>query len=365
MDDDPKEPTLRDESPDPAARPGRRAILAGALAAPFVWTGPRAFAADQITAADMGGAPAAAIRKAFYEPFERETGIRVVGVVHESDPTAQFKVIMDSGTYLWDACVATPANVGYLSAPKNYLDTLGIAPEEAPTLIPGALTPTWLGFSVFATILAVRGDRFGGDGPKTWADYWNVAKYPGRRALYKGCTGVIEAALMADGVPASALYPLDVERAFRSLDRIKTHVAVWWTSGAQNTQLLQSGEVDATDTWGARAYAAMESGAPVRMMWNQGLYSMDGWCIPKGTPRLDLARKFIRFVLRPEQQAVYSSTVANGPTNLKAYDTIPRARAEILPTYPENLKGLVRADPTWWIQYGPATIERYQDWLLS
>ena len=73
----------------------RRAAVTGALAAPTIWTR-RSFAADQITAADMGGAPADAIRKAFYDPFEKETGIKVVGVVHESDPTTQLKLLVDT-----------------------------------------------------------------------------------------------------------------------------------------------------------------------------------------------------------------------------------------------------------------------------
>ena len=55
-------------------------------------------------------------------------------------------------------------------------------------------------------------------------------------------------------------------------------VAVWWTSGAQNTQILQSGEIDMSDTWSARAFAAIESGAPVNIVW-KGLYSIDGWSI--------------------------------------------------------------------------------------
>ena len=349
----------------------RRALLrrggvgAAALALPYVWTGERAFAADQITVADVGGAPAQAIKKAFYEPFEKETGIRVVGVVHESDPTSQFKLIVDTKSYLWDVCMVTPSNVGYLTAPKNYLETIGIDASEVPTFVPGTITPVWLGFSVFGKIMAYRTDKFGENGPKTWADFWNVTKFPGRRGLYKGCIGMIEAALMADGVDPKDLYPIDMDRAFRSLDKIKKHVAVWWTSGAQNTQLLQSGEVDMCDTWGARAFAAIESGAPVKMVWTQGTFSMDGWSILTGTPRLDLARKFVRFCVKPEQQAIYSSTVANGPTNQKAYDSISEARAKVLPTSPDNLKGLVRENPTWWIQNNAKIQERFQEWLLS
>jgi putative spermidine/putrescine transport system substrate-binding protein len=348
----------------------RRAVLgAAALAAPAIWTG-RAFGAEQITVADVGGAPALAIRKAFYDPFEKETGIRVVNVAHEPDPITQFKLLVDTRSYIWDLCMVTPSMVMYLTKPKEYLDPLNIAADEVKTLVPGMLTSTWFGFSVFCTILAYRTDKFPPDkfpngGPQNWADFWNVAKFPGRRGLYKGVSGMLESALMADGVPADKLYPIDMDRAFKMLDRIKPSIKVWWTSGAQNTQLLQSGEVDMTDTWGGRAYAAIDSGAPVKMVWSQGLYSTDGWSIPKGTPRADLARKFVRYCMRAEQQAIYSNTVANAPTNQKAYDFITPERAKVLATSPENIKGLVPANDVWWAENRDKVQERFQDWLLG
>lgn len=346
----------------------RRAAVkaaAGGLAAPFVWTGARAFGADQITAADMGGAPGEAIHKAFNAPFEKETGIKVVGVVHESDPTTQIKLLVDTKSFIWDVSTGTPANVLYLTKPKEYLEPLNIGADEVPNIIPGMLRPSWFGFSVFCTIMAYRTDKFPNGGPKNWADFWDVKKFPGRRGLYKGVSGMLEGALMADGVPASKLYPLDVDRAFKMLDKIKPHVSVWWTSGAQNTQLLQSGEVAMTDTWGARAYAAIEGGAPVTMVWSEGLISADGWMIPKGSPRADLARKYIRFCMRPEQQALYSNTVANAPTNSDAYKFILPDRAKVLATSPENIKGLAPSDENWWAANRDKMQERFQDWLLS
>ena len=64
----------------------RRKLLKGAAAAgvalPAVWSG-KAAAAEQITVADVGGAPGAALRTAFYDPFEKDTGIKIIGVAHE------------------------------------------------------------------------------------------------------------------------------------------------------------------------------------------------------------------------------------------------------------------------------------------
>ena len=42
-----------------------------------------------------------------------------------------------------------------------------------------------------------------------------------------------ECALMADGVDPANLYPIDWDRAFKSLDKIKPSILKWWKSGAE------------------------------------------------------------------------------------------------------------------------------------
>jgi putative spermidine/putrescine transport system substrate-binding protein len=337
-------------------------VAATGVAMPLVWT-KRARSAEQITVADVGGAAAPALRAGFYDPFEKETGTRVINVAHESDPVTQFKLVVDTGSKIWDVCMVTPDDVARLTADKNYLESLDIAEGEAQDLVPGSLKPNWLGFSVYGIVMAYRTDTYKSDAPKNWADFWNTSKFPGRRGLYRNPKGVLEAALLADGVAPKDLYPLDVDRAFAMLDKVRSEVAVWWTSGAQNTQILQSGEIDMSDTWSGRAFAAIDSGAPVNIVWN-GLYSIDGWSIPLGTPKLKQAREFVRFCMHPERQATYSNMVANGPSNLKAYDFIAPARAKVLPTYPENLKGLTERDFAFWGKNYAAISDRFQDWLL-
>jgi putative spermidine/putrescine transport system substrate-binding protein len=346
----------------------RRKLLKAASAAatgvvlPATWIR-RASASEQITVADVGGAPAQALRAAFYDPFEKETGIRVVNVAHESDPVTQFKLVVDANSKIWDVCMVTPDDVMRLTADKNYLEPLDIAADKSDNWVPGSLMPNWFGFSVYGIVMAYRTDVYKADAPKSWADFWDTTKFPGRRGLYRNPKGVLESALLADGVAPKDLYPLDVDRGFAMLDKIRAQVAVWWTSGAQNTQLLQNGEVDISDTWSARAFAAIDSGAPVNIVW-KGLYSIDGWSIPLGTPNLKQAREFVRFCMRAERQAAYSSIVANGPSNLKAYDFIPPERAKLLPTLPENLKDLTQRDFAYWGKNYAAISDRFQEWLL-
>jgi putative spermidine/putrescine transport system substrate-binding protein len=348
--------------------PDRRVVLktglAATVAAPSVWAS-RARAAEQITVADYGGAGGRAMRVAFYDPFEQQTGIKVVGVAHDPDPTTQLKVLVETKSFVWDVAMLSLTNIAKLATAQAYLEPLLVSAEEGKDLIPNVLRPLWLGISVYGVVMAYRADKFPKDGPRDWRDFWNVKDFPGRRALFREPDGLLEQALMADGVAPHDLYPLDIDRAFRSLDRIKPHVNVWWSTGAQITQLLQNGEVDMAGTWAGPAYAAAGAGAPVKLTWKQGSYGVDGLGILKGTPRLDVARQFVRFCLDPKRQATYSTHVTNGPTNTKAYDYLSPERGDLLPTWPQNLKGLELLDAEWWGKNKARISQRFQEWLLG
>ena len=63
-----------------------------------------------------------------------------------------------------------------------------------------------------------------------------------KRGLWNYPVGLFEIALLADGAKPEEVYPIDVERALKSLDKIKDDV-IWWSSGAEPIQLLASGEI--------------------------------------------------------------------------------------------------------------------------
>ena len=350
----------------------RRKILAtgGGLAAaatlPLSMMSSSALAqTKQIVISDPGGPYTAGYRKAFYDPFEKATGIRVVSVAREAQPVAQFTAMVQTKNFAWDVTTLTiSADIPILEA-RGLLEPIGLKGSDFPTVMPEAVTANWLGVDVYSTILAYRTDKFGGNGPKTWADFWDVQKFPGRRSLRRNPLDTLEQALMADGVPIDKLYPLDLDRAFRSLDRIKKHISVWWTGGAQSMQLIQSGEVDMISAWNGRAQAAIDGGAPVAIVWNQGLYSIEGWGIPKGTPNAEAAKAFVRFCADAKRQAAFTDDLAYGPTNLKAYDSIAPKRASILPTAPDNIKVMRLASPEWWYANREKATERFNAWLLT
>uniref|UniRef100_E1T5E5 Extracellular solute-binding protein family 1 n=1 Tax=Burkholderia sp. (strain CCGE1003) TaxID=640512 RepID=E1T5E5_BURSG len=347
--------------------PARRRVLHGAGALAVAGALPLAARAQekQIVVSDPGGPYTTAYREAFYDPFEKATGIKVVSVARESQPVAQFAAMVQTKNYVWDVTTLTlSADIPYLEA-KGLLEPIGLKASDYPDIMPEAITPNWLGVDVYSTVLAYRADRFKDNGPKTWADFWDVKKYPGRRCLRRSPLDTLEQALLADGVPLDKLYPLDVDRAFKSLDRIKPHVNIWWTSGAQAMQAIQSGDVDMISTWNGRAQAAKDAGAPVAIIWNQGLYSIEGWGIPKGTPRAEAAKQFVRFCADAKRQALLTRTLAYGPTNRKAFETIAKERAALLPTAPDNIRDMRLPSPQWWEANRQKVTERFNSWIIS
>jgi putative spermidine/putrescine transport system substrate-binding protein len=207
--------------------------------------------------------------------------------------------------------------------------------------------------------------KFPREGPRSWADFWNVDRFPGRRGMFRGTLQTLEIALLADGVAPDKLYPLDLDRAFKSLDKIKPHIHVWWTSAAQSVQLVLDGEVDLISGWANRMYAAVAQGAQFRRVWNQAIMGFEGWAVPKGTKNRDTAMEFLAFAARPERQAAFAKLQPVGPTNRGAYKFISDDLARELPTSPANLAGLAYEDAEWIGANLPRIEERWSQWIAG
>ncbi len=187
--------------------------------------------------------------------------------------------------------------------------------------------------------------------------------FPGARALRRDPRGNLEFALLADGVKPADLYPLDVDRAFRSLDRIKDHVAVWWVAGAEPAELLASGKVALASVWNGRAHNAAVEGGPVAVEWNQGMLDSDAWVIPRNSRHPELARRLIAFATEPGRQADNTKYIPYGPVNRQAMSRIPADVAAELPTSPANLAVQFKLDSRWWADNEAQVLKRWNAWL--
>jgi putative spermidine/putrescine transport system substrate-binding protein len=203
-------------------------------------------------------------------------------------------------------------------------------------------------------------------GPKSWADFWDVKKFPGARGLcINDSPRTLIFALLADGVPPDRLYPLDIDRAFKKLDPIKPYIKVWWREGNQSQQLIRDGELDMMSIWNGRATELKQMGVPVELVWNGAVRSTSTWCVLKGAPNRKLAWEFIEFATQAKPQAEFNRRLYYGPTNPAAFAFIPQDIAVVLPTYSANLAVSIREDDEWEADRIIALEERFTQWLAS
>lgn len=361
---------MKDTTPINPSR--RRAIQAGAagmavLSAPAVLKFARA-QSKRIVVRDDGGVYTKAYGECFYKPFTQKTGIEVVGVQANAEPVAQIKSMVDTKNYTWDmAKISQPAILLLTEGGKVYLEKHGLENDPNVRTIPKHfMSPYGVGTNVYATVLAYRTEAFKNrKAPASWADLWNVKDFPGRRAIRKHPFDTLEESLMASGVPTSQLYPLNIDRAFANLDKIKPNVDVWWNSGAQATQLLSSGEVDMIATWVSRPQQAIMEGAPVAIAWNQNLWGVDSWSILAGTPNADACREFIKFSSDVKRMAQQGDFYPAGVTQPEAFKYMKPDVAKHSPTNPDNIRTGVQINAKYWLDNQAAVTERFNSWVLK
>lgn len=289
------------------------------------------------------------------EPFSKETGIQVKTVSPVS--FAKLAQQVKTGTYEFDV---TTLGAGELVR-ANQAGIL--APLTAP--YEGGMFQNGIGSHAFATLIGYRKDKFPNGGPQNWADFWDVQKFPGGRSLQRYPARILPIALLADGVAVKDLYPLDIDRAFKSLDKIKPHIRVWWTAGAQAMQILRDGEVDMIGIWHGNYFEAEDAKAPVGMTWNQAEIERSYWVVAKGTPNMDNAKKFIEFATSAKPLAGFVSQANYGPLNPAANQFVAAGKAKRSPTAPENYALAFEQDIANFGADQAKVAERFEEWLSS
>lgn len=298
-------------------------------------------------------------------PFTKETGIEVVSITSGPAPLNMIRGMVDTQTYSWD--MAEISKTTALIFGDKYLEPLGLDNDPTVSMIPDHLrTPYYVPSYLYASVFGYREDRLSGDAaPKSWADFYDLAKVPGRRSLRRAALDTLESALLADGVDPAQLYPFDVDRALNKLNSLKKDIAVWWETGSQTTHLIATGEVDMVATWNQRISTATAGGTPAKIVWNQGYYTTAGWGILKGAPKADLCREFIRYTSDPQRQAAWVQKPSVGPVHPRAFDHIPADIASLLPTYPDNFRQMFPVNEAYWAENRAALEEKFDAWLLS
>jgi putative spermidine/putrescine transport system substrate-binding protein len=338
------------------------AAIAGATLGPLLLTERTIAQTRTVYVNTWGGSWTAAEDAAFFKPFTQATGIQVRTVAPVS--YAKLKAQVESGNYEWDITAINQSD-WLRAAHEGLVEPIDWTIVQKDKLFPDAVFANGISYCALGTNLCYRKDKFPNGGPQSWADFWDVKKFPGTRSLYNSAPRTLMFALLADGVPADKVYPFDLDRAFRKLDQIKPHIKVWWTQGNQSQQLIRDGEIDMMAIWNARASELAQQGVPVELVWNGAHLSITMWGVAKGAPNRKQAWEFIQFAVGPRQQAEFCNRLYYGPTNPKAYEFVRPEVARQMPTYPDNARQAVTANAAWEGANAAMLQERFTQWLAG
>ncbi|MER8710218.1 ABC transporter substrate-binding protein [Mesorhizobium sp. M1088] len=329
----------------------------------------------ELNVALNGGQYAQACIEAYVKPFEAETGIKVNPLADEV-PLAKLELMVSTNSVSLDV-IPLDASTPVL-APENLeeIDYSIYKKDEMDAILDFAKTPHSVGSIVYAFCMVYNTEKFpaGKPRPTSWAEFWDVSKYPGVRTLASGVYGYgpWEEALLAHGVPADAFYPMDIDRVFASLDKIKPHIRKWWTTGSEIQQMMHDKAVDLAQSYDGRALSLIDQGAPLEINRNQMKLTWESWGIPKGSPNVQNAQRFIEFITRADRQAAFVQLIPYGPANRNAFKLISQDLGRKLASHPDYLGSSIVMDAKWYAEAGSGgmtnverLIQRWNEWVLQ
>jgi putative spermidine/putrescine transport system substrate-binding protein len=344
------------------------ALMAG-VSATAISVPKQASAEDSLTVVSWGGAYQESQRKAFMEPYAKETGAKITEGEYNGE-IAKIRAMVESKNVTWDV-IDVDTQTALAACAEGTLETidwskLGL---DRSKFIGGDIQDCAVPNILYSTVIAYDTTKLN-PGPTTINDLFDLQKFPGKRALQKNPFVNLEWALLADGVPMGDIYkvmgtPEGIDRAFKKLDTIKSQV-VWWESGAQPPQLLADGQVAIASDWNGRFFDAVKKDKkPFKIVWDAQAPDYDWWAMPKGGPKVEAAYKFISWSSQPGPMAEQTKYISYGPANKDAGPKIDPAVLPDLPTAPQNMSNVLYVDPQFWADNGDQLRERFNAWLAK
>ncbi|TJZ91348.1 ABC transporter substrate-binding protein [Paracoccus gahaiensis] len=313
--------------------------------------------AQQMVFTSWGGTTQDAQTEHWAAPFSEATGTTVV----QDGPTdyGKIRAMVEAGATNWDV-VDVEYDWALQAGEAGLLEPLDFDIIDRDVLDPRFVSDHAVGSFYYSFVLGWNPAQFPDAQPATLADLFDTEAFPGNRTFYKwSAPGVIEAALLADGVAAGDLYPLDLDRAFAKLDMIKGDI-IWWEGGAQSQQLLASGEAPVGLFWNGRLAALEAEGMPVGISWDQNITAADALVVPKGAPNRDAAMAFIAAATGAQPQADFAAATGYAPINTGSADLM---EADLRATLPDAQTAVqVNADMAYWAANRDEIGNRWYAW---
>lgn len=344
----------------------RRNVLlgVGALAAGAGLPGGASAQQGTVTFSSWGGAFQDALRETMLKPAAQALAIAV-----REDTTNGIQDVRAQITarrVTWDVTEQELPTAETLKR-ENALEPIDYAVVGTDGIPKELVNSHYVGFINFTKVIAWQVSTYGDQGPKTWADFWDVKKFPGKRSMFQQVNYALEAATMAQGVPIPDVYKVlatqqGMDRAWAKLEEIAPHITVWYRGGSQSAQLLRDGEVDIIHMGHNRVESVIGSGRKIGYAFDGGTMDIDALMVPRGAPNKANAMRLINEMLKPAAQARLAKAMPLGPVNTNAFASGLLAEAEALKinTHPSNIGKQLLVDANFYVGRLDQLTERFE-----
>lgn len=324
--------------------------------------------ARDLTIVSWGGNFQDAQRELFFKPYSEQIGKPVLDQSWDGG-VGVLEAKVKAGAPNWDVVEVESEDLALGCASGLYEKLDWDKVGDRKDFLFEAVSPCGVGNIVWNTGLAYDADKLK-TAPTSWADFFDVKKFPGKRGLRKGPKYALEFALLADGVNPKDVYevlrtPEGVDRAFKKLGEIKSSI-VWWEAGAQPLQMLSANDVVMSSAYNGRITGFNRNeGKHFKFVWNGSIAAIDSWAVLKGSENKAAAMDFIAYNSKPENQAKLPKFIAYGTTNKKATDLVPAEYQADLPTTPANQAQSMPLDVDFWVDNIEPLTERFNAWIAQ
>jgi putative spermidine/putrescine transport system substrate-binding protein len=317
---------------------------------------PGSFAGRQFSYAGNGGTSQAPQDKIFSD------FAAIVGASYAPDgppTTAAVQAQVDSGNVTWDIVDAPEVDLAqgcgtvYQKIDYSKIDVSKLSPlvEKQECGVPLNASPWTFAYNKDAFTTA----------PTSWADFFDLEKFPGKRAIYAGFPmQQIEAAMMGAGADPDALTPPDVNEGYKELDKIKDDL-IFYAAGSDSQEMMASNQIAACICWSGRVYTEIQNGSNWGLVPTANpVLRMDYWGIPIGSKNTDVAYAAINYMLGADQQAYWQEQTAYPAMNVDSKPELSDA-AKAVDVFAPPFEP-VTIDVQWWADNLSDQMDKWTTW---
>ncbi len=336
-------------------------VVAALAIAPSARSAPDEPAPQPVSVALRPGAGREAVLKFLLKPYAAATGTEIGESAWDGFADTLKKLFVEKKADL--ALVGGPVLASLCHAQVFARVDWQVLGREK--FLPLAVSDCGVGAYLSATVLAWDRDKL--KASPGWGDFWDVAKYPGRRGLQKHARGTLEIALLADGVAPGDIYRTlraseGVDRAFRKLDQLKPYIE-WWDASGQPAQYLASGKVLLTSA--PTSLLPFGPKSHVGVQWAGSLDEVTSWAVAQGAAHPQGAWASINIATDAARQAEFFRATFLGPSTRAGEALLPEDARAQSPASVAHLQSGLAVDEGFWLDNGDRLEARFSAWVAK